>query len=74
MHISPFGSILAKDLTHMMVLPNWLDVLKKDVEEGKRLTSIGSQWTFAMFPCAILSVLFCHRICTISNSDLDATG
>lgn len=39
----PFGSIFADHrLRRTKVLSNWLDVLKRDVEEGKRLTSFGS--------------------------------
>lgn len=38
----PFGSIFSKNFTRTKVLKNWLDILKKDVEEGKRLTRFGS--------------------------------
>jgi mitochondrial splicing suppressor protein 51 len=38
----PFGSIFAKDLKRTKVLQNWQDVLKRDVEEGKRLTRFGA--------------------------------
>lgn len=37
--MAPFGSIFATNLRRVRVLNNWEDLLKKDVQEGKRLTN-----------------------------------